>query len=406
MQLEDKKRKNHILEILVPFFGVLAPYRVAIIPASAILLLIIILFKDGGKVRLPRTISAYIGFVVYLIARDVFHMFFSTTGVSIRAQVNGLLEDVVLYLMIYIVSNGDFDEDVLFKSWRIAGVIFGAGMLYHVYQLLVLGQDIYPISFIPGYDIAHEAGEMSGRPTSFFSEPAAYVNSMLPLLFLSLRKRKFFWAAISAFLIVISTSTVGVILTAVMWVVFILLERKSVMTTVLYIAFAAVFVMLFLNLSVFSDSLEKLQDVTEGESTWGSRVEGPILMVKAMNWWEFPLGTSVVDTIKFVFERIQRIPAGSRPYMYAMSGKAVFMNTYCKLIFRYGIAGLLLFLSIFKGKVLNKKYDARIYAIAMLVAAIAQGMTASPDMPLLIIVLYESRMNCRKVRIAPSPNNK
>lgn len=405
MQLESRTRKNHILEMLIPFFGVLAPYKVGIIPAGAILLLIVVLFRNGGKVRIPKLTSAYVAFVGYLAVRDILHMVFSTSGI-LESQINRLIEDVVLYAMIYLACNGDFDEDALFKWWKVAGVIFGAGMIYHVYQLLILGQDVYPISFVPGYDIAHEVGEVSGRPTSFFSEPAAYVGSMLPLLFLSLRKRSFIWAASAAFLIVISTSTVGVVLTAVMWVVFILLEKKSAKTTLLYIAFAAVFTVLFLNLAIFSDSLQKLQEVSEGESTWGSRVEGPMLMVKAMNWKELPFGTSVTETIRFVLQRIENFPADSSPFIYAKSSRTVFMNTYCQLIFRYGIVGLVLFLGIFKGKIFNKNYDARFYAITMLVAAIAQGIIASPDMPLLVLVLYENRMNHQQVLLAREAEEK
>lgn len=392
MQLESKNtRKNHILEMLIPFFGVLAPYRIGIIPTSAILLLVIVLFRNGGKVRIPKLATAYVAFVAYLVVRDILHMFFSVSD-PIDVQINRLLEKVILYALILLVCEGDFDEDALFKWWKVAGVIYGAGMLYHVVQLVVLGEEIHPISIIPGYDIAHEDVESFSRPTSFFPEPAAYVGAMLPLLFLSLRKRNFLWAAVSAFLIVVSTSTVGIILTAVMWMVFILMEKNSIKTKLLYIAFAVLFTVLFLNLAIFSDALEKLQDVSEGESTWRSRVEGPIQMIKALNWKELPFGTNLVDTASFVRKNISHFPADSIPYIYVTEkGLTVFLNTYCNLIFRYGIVGLILFLKMFKGKILNKKYAARIYAITMLVAAIAQSTVASPAVPLMMLLLYTNK---------------
>ena len=115
-------------------------------------------------------------------------------------------------------------------------------------------------------------------------------------------------------------------------------------------------------------------------------------MIKAMNWRELPFGTDIADTIRFVYENIEHFTSESRPYINAQMGKTVFMNTYCQLVFRYGIVGLLLFLRIFKGKVFNKKYEARIYAITMLVAAIAQSTTASPNVPMIMLLLYTNKM--------------
>lgn len=386
--LERKpKKSNHVMEILIPFFGVFEPYKIGIVPFTAIMLLIIILFRGNGVLSLKKGTKPYVIFLAYMLFRDSMHVCFSVS-VPINSQINRMLEYIVLYVLIFFVCSGDFDENALFRWWKIAGTIFGIGMLYHVFKLLVLNQNIHPISLIPGYDIAHDVDGLYSRPTSFFSEPAAYVTSMLPLLFLSLKRKIFIWAAISTFLIVVSTSTVGIVLTAVLWLLFIVFEKKSVKTVLLYVTFAIVFVILFLNLPIFSDALGKLEEVSSGESTWGSRIAGPFDMVKAMKWYELPFGTSILDTTKYVYGRINQFDSHSSVFKYVRQGRDVFFNTFAMLIYRYGIIGLCLFLYTFKGKIFDKKYRARIYAIAMLIAAFAQGSVADPATAMIVLLLY------------------
>ncbi|MCH5190396.1 MAG: hypothetical protein J1F37_07520 [Oscillospiraceae bacterium] len=382
--------RNHALEILVPFLGVFAPYKISVIPVTAIMLFIIVFFRNKGTLFISKQTMPYLIFVLYRVFRDVVHMFFSVSD-PIDVQVKRLSEYIVLNALIIIMCNYDFDERILFKWWKIAGTVFGAGMVYHVVQLLIFHQSIQPISLIPGYIIYNEAVEDFTRPTSFFSEPAAYVVSMLPLLFLSLKRRNLKWAVIATFLIMMSTSTIGVVLSALLWVLFILFEKKSMKTTVISLTFVFVFVVLFMYLPLFSDTLEKLQEVSVGASTWGSRVKGPFEMISVMKWYELPFGTNILDTREFVFRNLSSFKSGSVPVLYVNYGYTVFLNTIAMLIYRYGITGLCLFLFTFKNKMLNKHYEARMYAIMMIVAAFAQGSVASPDIGFIIVLLYANK---------------
>ena len=392
------KNRNHALEILVPFLGVFAPYRISVIPVTAIMLFAIILFRNKGALFISKQTMPYLFFVLYRLFRDVVHMFFSVSD-PVDVQVKRLGEYIFLNALIIIMCNYDFDEKVLFRWWKIAGTIFGAGMVYHVVQLLVLHQSIQPISLIPGYSIGSEDVDSFTRPTSFFSEPAAYVVSMLPLLFLALKRRNLKWAIAATLLIAVSTSTIGVVLSALLWILFIIFEKKPMKTTVISLGFVCVFIVLFMNLSIFSATLEKLQEVSVGASTWGSRVKGPFEMISVMKWYEFPFGTNILDTREFVFRNLSSFKSGSVSVLYVNSGFTVFLNTIAMLIYRYGIMGLGLFLLTFKNKILNKRYEARMYAIMMLVAAFAQGSVASPDIGFIIVLLYANRMSMAKNQV-------
>ena len=76
-----------------------------------------------------------------------------------------------------------------------------------------------------------------------------------------------------------------------------------------------------------------------------------------------------------------------------LSGKDVFLNTIALVMYRYGIAGLALYLSIFRKKLFSVKYEARIYAIMMIVASFGQGFISSPSIPLIILLLYANKMH-------------
>ncbi len=390
MLTKGVNKRNHLLEMLVPFIGMLAPYKISILPLSAIALMLIFLFQRRTiRISFSKQLRPYLLFLTYIVLRDLVHMGFSVSD-PVSVQFNRLLEDIVMYALIFLICD-EFDEDVLFRWWKIAGVIFGAGMIYHVI-LLFLGKQIEPISIIPGYSIGNASVEVFRRPTSFFSEPAAYVTSMMPLLFLSLKKKKLIWAALSTFLIALSTSTVGVVLAAVLWITFILLEKKTFKTTCLYLFLVVGFVILFINLPVFSDTLQKLEAVSEGGSTWGSRVEGPFQIVGAMRWYELPFGTAILDAREFISNHTLN-SFDSSLIVGNQDGYSVFLNTIASLIFRYGIVGLCLFLLTFKNKIFNNRYEARMYAIMLLVAAFAQGSIAEPGICLIIILLYANKMS-------------
>ena len=384
----------HLLEMVLPFLGMFAPYKISIIPAPAIILTLVLVFQRRGVIVKPEfeEIRPFVYFFFYIVVRDLVHMMFSISD-PVSVQLNRLLELVVMYVLMFLACD-DFDEDILFKWWKIAGCVFGIGMIYHV-VLLFLGRSIYPISIIPGYSIASELSTSFTRPTSFFSEPAAYVTSMMPLLFLSLKKADFKWAVISTFLIVISTSTVGVALTAVLWATFILLDRRPLRSKIKYLLFVAIFVFMFFNLSIFADTLQKVEDVSTGGSTFWSRISGPFQMVRAMNWYELPFGTAVLDTRTFVFDRISEFPSTSNVVTTVRNGSSVFLNTVAYLIYRYGVVGLVLFFGIFRNKIFNENYGARLYAIMLIVAAFAQGSIAEPNLCLIILLLYSRKSNSK-----------
>jgi hypothetical protein len=187
-----------------------------------------------------------------------------------------------------------------------------------------------------------------------------------------------------------------VILSAVMWVLFILFEKKSLRVTVSAILFIIIFLVLFLNLEIFAESLTKFESVAEGESTFGSRVKAPFEVVGLKDWFNLPFGNTTLNIREFVMANQMDLSAASRVLGYAQTKENIFLNTVAQLIYRYGIVGLVLFLMCFKGKIFNKNSKIRMYAIVLLIAVFGQGNISTPDIPMFLLLIYSFDFNNNK----------
>ena len=107
----NRKKERHLLEMLLPFLGVLAPYKISIIPVTAIVLLIIWLSK--WKLSISSKVIPFFIFFSYMVFRDLLHLAFSEAG-TVSSQINRMLEYSVLYLLVFFIADS-FDEAKLYR---------------------------------------------------------------------------------------------------------------------------------------------------------------------------------------------------------------------------------------------------------------------------------------------------
>ncbi len=380
------KLRMPMLEMFLPFMGLLSQYTVGGLSVSLFFLLLITLFHLlRGSVVIRKIYSNYYLFFGYVLLRDIVNLF-APCSVERMTQLNRMLEYILFFVCVFIVVES-FNENVLYKAWKVAGVIFSAGLFFHVVQIYVFKHPIMPISIIPGYVLRDAELVAQSRPTSFFAEPASFVNSMLPFLFLSLRKREYAWAAFSSVMILLSTSTVGIVLAMVLWMAFILFEEKSKHVKISLGIMVFAIVLICLQTSLFASSIQKLMLVLQGKSTFGSRVLISLEVVGTLNPVSLLFGEVERDACYYVLSNISKFSLGSQAVLYAREVGRVFLNTFGELIFRYGIVGLGLFLYTFKGKVFSQKYGARIFAMMILVSIFAQSVLLNPQYFLVTMIL-------------------
>lgn len=386
-----RKKNDCLIEYYLPFLLLLSQYKFGPISLGEIGLMLLVLIKlsrDGFLLVRSKNNSLTL-LMLYVMTRMLMNAFFQKTGYQV--VLHNILQYSFMWFATVYLTNKEFDEDKLYKSWKIAGVIFSAGLVYQLVLLFVVGRGVKPIPIIPGYVLRGD--EVSSRPSSFFAEPAAFVCAMLPLVFMALKRQDFSWAVVATLASVASTSTVGIILTAVLWVQTFFQGEQKIGKRVAYLLVAGVGLWTIVNLSVFSSSLGKLSDVINGDSTVGARILCGLDTVRTMNLFEWIFGTAYNDSSSYIYEHLYRIPLTSPVHRYMNAKGAIFMNTLCMVIFHYGLVGLWLYWEAVYSRLAKKGYEAKPYLIMMLVSILGQGkfLNSVFFMELILILLYGTK---------------
>ena len=392
-QLPLNNNRKPYIEMYLPFYSVLALYKVGPLPLSTIGLMFVLFLMahdNHGKIRARRD-NRYLVFLGYVVIRDIIRMLLGHD--AIQTQLNRIMEYSIVYVLVLIVCSEGFNEDRLYKSWKIAGLLYSIGLVYQLIFVYIFGQRVGPISLIPGYSIGtNEYLLKVSRPSSFFTEPASFANAMIPLEFMALRRRDMRVATIVSLIILSSTSTVGIILSVILWVATLLRKETKTRTKVIAISSLAVIVFFFLNLSIFNESLSKLIQVVEGGSTFGSRVMTGFEIVKAQSLPELIIGTEYNELSSFIRDHSILFSRESIVRLYWNNGQGdVFINTFSQIIFRYGIVGLLLFVLPLINYVKSKTYSAKAFSIMVIAAIFGQSMLLNSYyfMVIMILLLFE-----------------
>lgn len=180
-----------------------------------------------------------------------------------------LIQIVISGFCVAIIAK-HLDKEALYKSWKILGLIVCAVVAYQFFQIFVLHHSVLPIRLLPVRSdelIRNENWtQLSDRPVAFFSEPAVVVSFLTPVLFFAQQKKEHLISIFVSLAILLSGSTSGVIALVIMWGVSLMGFKLSKTSRLLLILFFFVAVYLFLNLSFFQDSIEKILYEVSGES--------------------------------------------------------------------------------------------------------------------------------------------
>ena len=368
------KKTNTGICLLLPFFTLLAPYKIGLISASLLLLFIIALFycvQVKFSIRWTRIHSSYCAFLIWVFFKDILRALSANVPM---ASINRMVEYIFCFFIIFIIMDIEVDELLLYRCWKIAGLIYIFGLLYHIFCLYVIRKPISPLTIIPGYSLRDsELLEGMNRPTSFFSEPAAFAWAMIPLEFLSLRRRDIKWAIISTLSILASTSTIGIVLSFVLWG-FCFYKNKMPRKVKLLLLVSAVAVLIaFVKLPYFENSFSKLISVIERKNTFGSRVRVGYEVVESLSLGQKCFGTLSTSVMDYVGRNLSLFIDKPTTIVY-FQDKRIFLNAFSQLIFFYGIIGAVLYVVPIVVLISQKKYKAKPLLMAWLLAIMAETM--------------------------------
>lgn len=394
-----KVKEGFGLEYFLPFYPLLVQYNIGPTSLGNIGLIIVALYiiiKQRYIIEIKSKYKYFVLFIIYAVFRDILRMII-TVNYS-QTYVNRIAEYVIIFLAVLIVCNKRFEEKKLYFTWKIAASIYIGGLIFHMIQLYVLGQPITPISIIPGYSLRIKEMVATLRPSSFFSEPAAFVSAILPLEFLALKNKEIKWAIIVTFFVLCSTSTVGIILSLVLWSCFLISSTETIKTKIVIFVSAIVIIVLFINLNIFSTSLSKLLDVSFGGSTFESRIAVGFDIIKTQPIETLFFGTNYGEASSYVTQNISKFAPSSSVLVYYRAN-SIFLNTFSKIIFMYGFLGVFLFYLPLVKALQNSKYSAKSYIIMVIVATFAQTMLLNAAYFEMIIIVINFFDQCIKMEV-------
>lgn len=365
------------IELFFSTLLILSAYNFNGIPLQVILwclLFVLLLAKKKCKknVFLPLVFLA-----IYSIVHDFVYLFIA------NGNVNAFIMQIVYFGCMMMAINV-FDINRLKGAMNLIAIISMIGLLYQ-WGVIASGGGIHPIQ-IPFIDIDKSRLEtLTVRPSSFFMEPAAYVEFMyIPLIF-SLIDKKFLWSAIIIISEFLTTSTTGVLTSFIMLIAYVFTQKVSLRMRLFTLLLGCAMSFSLAHFNAFKGSIEKL-DNTDVETNMRLS-QGPYV-VSTMTLDEMFFGASYSSAYQYC-------RAGRAPYV-TFYDDEVFMSTTWKLILIYGFIGLFLYLS-FYYKLVRGKRETIPLVVCLVAVMFSSGYGigvsfVNSGIPLLLIY-YKKQIN-------------
>lgn len=326
-----------VLEIILSLVIILSRYNLFGIPFSfiTVVIMIIIALARGAKFHFSSN-KALTLLLIYWTFHDLIWILISKD--TPQYFFNQRLVLYTIFLSLFILYRA-IDKDKLYNSINWIAIISIIGMLYHYLQIFS-GKFIQPLNILPLNVNRAEAYEVLSRPTSFYSEPQAFVSFMMIPLFLSLTQKKYIWSLIISISILLSTSSTGILVVGLIYLTYIISskmnfwKRMSFFITIICIAVA------YINLDYFREGREKIE--TQDYST-NIRLQTGLVAFQEMDPIYYFFGVPHTVPIEYVKEVGLDLMGGG----FDLYNNYVFLPTFWGLLIMFGIVGLILFLNVY-----------------------------------------------------------
>lgn len=214
-----KKISRSFLDYYLPILGVLQYYATGSTGSYGSLVLyayaaILLVLNIGRKPLYFH--KGLVCFVLYAIITQP--IVYSLYGGFSSGRFFNYFSVIYILLVLSVMSN-KLNGEVFFKNYLYVGAVCSLVIVFQSVQLYILGQKVSGIALLPCDTTNWYAG--GDRPCGLFPEPSSYAYFMLPLLVMCLARSKRIAACLITVCIAMSTSSLGVIGTLIVWACYI-----------------------------------------------------------------------------------------------------------------------------------------------------------------------------------------
>lgn len=322
-------REVGLLEMAFALTPILSGYRFRELPLSLLMWLVLIaIVTFQGNLQKIRIFEPLLLFSGYWVIHEIVVVF------SDDVNINGLLAQLIYFASVFILYP-TINGPKLRGSFNWVAIIAMLGLLYQ-WTLIVRGNMIHPLE-IPGLEMSESRLlSESSRPSSFFMEPAAYVEFMIFPLFWSLLDKKRIWTFIIVLSIFLTTSTTGILLSFIMLGTSMFSQGTRVRSFFMVLLIGVALFYSLTHFSAFRFGIEKMQN-TDTETN--VRLTQGITVVSTMSSSEYLFGVPYDNAYEYC---VSRSITNIEYY-----GENVFMPTFWEIILLYGLIGLIFYSNIY-----------------------------------------------------------
>ncbi|MGH2665060.1 hypothetical protein [Flavobacterium sp.] len=215
--------------------------------------------------------------------------------------VNNLLYLVFfMFISVYYTSK-EINTEFFEKTLVFLGVLFSVAVLIQAFYFLIKGESIsFLLPLATDLDQNVDSIQFNGRPNSVFQEPAHFAIFMVPLLYTVLNKKKVWLTVLFTVSIFLSTSTYGLILTLIVYLIYALRNKNGKIYFLLILIFCALLFFFFYDFfqAVLTTNINKTQESMD--LTANTRFMGGIESVEFMDFFQDLLGIGYNQTKDFM----------------------------------------------------------------------------------------------------------
>ncbi|WP_106829652.1 hypothetical protein [Parabacteroides pacaensis] len=365
-----KKKMNYfdlnqigLLELIFAFYPILSGYAYGALKMDLLVLLVmdvIVLLRPCKKwLNCPPLL-----WLMFFILLHELILFFYL-GADRNYLFNTIIGYFITFISIFIIAPA-LNYKKLVGSLMWVGILSAGGILYHFY-IIQTGGVCHPIKlpFMPDLASDTRLFEEVSRPTSFYWEPAAFVTYMMVPLFISLYQRKFLLTGGIIFVMFLSTSSTGILLSIIICGIYILTQKVKLRYKLILLSLAGSMIVFLLSSEMFEAGVTKIEKM-DIENT-SRLINGPSLI---MNMPFEHLITGMLEANVIDYNRIN--PSN---LIWTHSGD-IFVSSFWLVWAKFGIIGLFLYLNLYY-RLIKSTIQLLPYGLILIIAMFFQGFMFS-----------------------------
>lgn len=332
-----------LVELLIALYPILSSYQYGPVPLSLFVLLLVmglVILKNNKITFLNNRTFKILS--LYVIIHDILLIFVMGNNTP-SFFFNSLIALVLTLFAIFLVTPYiRWDKLVGAINW--VSIICVIGMTYQYLQVRG-GQSVgmLKLPLLPESGLARYI-DLYDRPHSFFEEPAMYSQFMLVPMFIALIKKQYVWSGIIALTVLMSSSTTGLILVFVQFLIVILLGETAKKSKIILCLIGCGMAWMLFNTDTFSAATDKFTHESEHSVENVRLVQGPAV-VSTMEFSDYFLGAPYANAYQYCIKR------GISLELFEVYGKGddamVYMTTIWQLILHFGVVGALLYIMVY-----------------------------------------------------------